>query len=599
VADGDEGAVGASEEARRPDFFDDLNLDQVVDAVTTGYDQYGLDPFFCRPLQAVADVAYRQEVPRDLEDATLFARISAFAEAMRSMRSQSRLTAKTRNAHQSQRWFVRAATIYVETVSTLAGDLELTTLLGAMANEDPFLYDVARRALLTSLDDPDAIRYRQDVLRDFLDRPELLVDLYAVAAEAVVQERRYVLSRLFDAPENTLHRATLDLKAYVVLLKRLRLIADAHSEDVASEGLSRFVRMLGTELGDAFFEEVAAHLRRLDLGNDARMSAALGSDLTSTDHLLHEPALDRRRWYERFTTKPSRSFTCTVPYQDERGLTALGELRGRGVGLVADALAQSTDHILAFFHVLRSELGFFRASLNLHDRLVAIGSPACFPLPDGTGLTLACRGLYDPCLALTTRRPVVGNDVEARGARLIVVTGANQGGKSTFLRSVGLAQLMAQAGMFAPADALALSPCSGLFTHFRRQEDATMTSGKLDEEFVRMSEIVDHLTPGALVLFNESFAATNEREGSHISREVVLALSESGVRAVYVTHLYDLAHGLHRDRLPGTVFLRAPRADDGTRSFRLVEGEPLPTSFGRDVYERVFGGAGERESPHK
>ncbi len=473
--------------------------------------------------------------------------------------------------------------------SDLTRDLELATLLEAMANDDPFLHDVARRALLTGLDDPDAIRYRQDVLRDFLERPSLLGDLYAVAVEAFVQERRYVLSRLFDSPENTLHRATLDLKAYVVLLSRLRRIADERGGEVSSEGLSRFFRMLTAELDDSFFEEVAAHLKRLDLGNNARMSAGLGSDLTSTDHVLHEPAVVERRWFARFGPRGARSFSYTLAYNDERGLKELGELRGRGVGLVADALAQSTDHILAFFHALRAELGFYRASLNLHDRLVAGGNPVCFPVPGGAGLTLACQGLYDPCLALTTGRPVVGNDVDARDARLIMVTGANHGGKSTFLRSVGLAQLMAQAGMFAPADALEIAPCSGVFTHFRREEDATMTSGKLDEEFVRMNEIVDHLTPGALVLFNESFAATNEREGSHVSREMVLALIESGVRAVFVTHLYDLAHGLFADHLPGTVFLRAPRADDGTRSFRLSEGEPLPTSFGRDVYERVFG----------
>jgi DNA mismatch repair ATPase MutS len=55
-----------------------------------------------------------------------------------------------------------------------------------------------------------------------------------------------------------------------------------------------------------------------------------------------------------------------------------------------------------------------------------------------------------------------------------MITGANQGGKSTFLRAMGQAQLMAQAGMFAPAQALSVSVCSGVFTHFKREEDATM-----------------------------------------------------------------------------------------------------------------------------
>jgi len=289
---------------------------------------------------------------------------------------------------------------------------------------------------------------------------------------------------------------------------------------------------------------------------------------------------------------PRRAFTHTVWEGDERGLRALTELRARGVSLVADALAQSTEHILSFFQAMRAELGFYVGCRNLRERLEAQGNPTCFPVLGGAGLTLTCEGLYDPCLALTTEQPVVGNDVVARDARLIVVTGANHGGKSTFERSVGVSQLMARAGMFAPARALELSLATGLFTHFRREEDETMTSGRLDEELTRMSDIVDHLAPGSLVLFNESFATTNEREGSHVSREILLGLIESGINAVFVTHLYDLAHGLHADKTPGVVFLRAPREDDGRRPFRLIEGEPLPTSFGKDVFDRVFEAAG-------
>ncbi len=88
---------------------------------------------------------------------------------------------------------------------------------------------------------------------------------------------------------------------------------------------------------------------------------------------------------------------------------------------------------------------------------------------------------------------------------------------------------------------------------------------------------------------DESFLATNEREGSHVSREMLHALIESGIHVVFVTHLYDLAHGMYAAAAPSTVFLRAPREADGRRTFRLEPGEPLPTSFGRDVYERVFG----------
>ena len=87
-------------------------------------------------------------------------------------------------------------------------------------------------------------------------------------------------------------------------------------------------------------------------------------------------------------------------------------------------------------------------------------------------------------------------------------------GKSTFLRSAGLAQLMMQCGMFVTARSLQASVCQGIFTHFIREEDPAMISGRLDEELTRMSTIADQISPHCLILFNESFAAPNEREGS-------------------------------------------------------------------------------------
>jgi DNA mismatch repair ATPase MutS len=94
-----------------------------------------------------------------------------------------------------------------------------------------------------------------------------------------------------------------------------------------------------------------------------------------------------------------------------------------------------------------------------------------------------------------------------------------------------------------------------------------------------------------MLLCNESFAATNESEGSEIAREIVRPLTEGGVRVLFVTHLYELAHSFYREAAETTLFLRAERAEDGRRSFRLPPGEPLPTSFGEDVYRRVFDGA--------
>lgn len=103
-----------------------------------------------------------------------------------------------------------------------------------------------------------------------------------------------------------------------------------------------------------------------------------------------------------------------------------------------------------------------------------------------------------------------------------------------------------------------------------------------------MSGVVDALGPGALMLFNESFASTNEIEGSEIARQIVTALLDKDVTVVFVTHLYALARALWDQRRRDARFLRAARLPDGTRTFQMVEGEPLETSYGEDLYKEIF-----------
>jgi DNA mismatch repair ATPase MutS len=92
------------------------------------------------------------------------------------------------------------------------------------------------------------------------------------------------------------------------------------------------------------------------------------------------------------------------------------------------------------------------------------------------------------------------------------------------------------------------------------------------------------------VLFNESFAATNEREGSEISRQIVCALLERRIKVIFVTHLYEFSRGLYENNMKNALFLRAERKPDGERTFRVIEGEPLQTSYGEDLYNRIFFG---------
>jgi hypothetical protein len=477
----------------------------------------------------------------------------------------------------------------------LTQDLGLEAVFSAMAAGDKFLYEVAQKAVLLGTDDVPTINYRQQILRDCLANAAAVKDIYAICIECIQNERRRFWGGLSNYPGMILHRSVEVLQMYVENLKRLKKIAEGGTSGFSSEGFRRFFKMIVDELSDEYFGEVQDHLKRLRFRSGVLISAELGKGNKGVNYTLRRPNEKDTGWLSPILTNPLFSkkpaYTFHIAERDEAGARALSDLRDRGINLVANALARSNDHILSFLVALRTELAFHLGCLNLHARIAEKGDAVCFPVAVPIG---ECRrtfkGLYDASLALSMDRKIVGNDIGADGRDLVIITGANQGGKSTFLRSVALAQLMMQCGMFVAAEAFCAEVATGIFTHFKREEDNSMRSGKFDEELSRMSEIADWIRPHALLLFNESFAATNEREGSEIGRQVTKALLEAGIKVFFVTHQFDFSESFYQKRMPNALFLRAERKPGGERTFRIVEGAPLDTSYGEDLYQRIFVG---------
>lgn len=471
----------------------------------------------------------------------------------------------------------------------LVQDLELTTLFQAMALGDEFIFDVCQKAVLCGVHDLDVIQYRQSILQDCLKNADVVRSIYQIPIEAIKNKRRGWMGIYTSFPSGILSSAVEMIEMFVTLLEKLKQLADKHAAQFKSEGFARFFAMIQTELDDAYFDTVKRHLQALKFGDGALLSAALGKGNEGKDYVLRKPHENDQSWLERIFAPRATIYTFRIHPRDDHGARAVGELKNRGINLVANALAQSADHIDSFFQMMRIELAFYMGCLNLAEQLTKMQAPYAFPAPSAsTERHFTYQELYDVCLALTMKQKIVGNEGMADGKDLVVITGANQGGKSTFLRSVGLAQLMMQCGMFVPATSFRANVCEGIFTHFKREEDTSMTSGKLDEELGRMSKIVDMITPDSLLLFNESFAATNEREGSEIGRQIVNALLEKRIKIFFVTHLYELAHGFYSRTLENALFLRAEREEDGGRTFKLIEGKPLSTSYGIDLYRQVF-----------
>lgn len=479
----------------------------------------------------------------------------------------------------------------------LTKDLELNSLFSAMASGDPFLYDIARIAVLCGVyNNRGTILYRQGILKDCLANPGLVRRLYSLAVDAVEDARTSWWDTSGQYPGSALFGAISLLDSLREKLRDLRLLAEEAGEHFRSEGFTALFALLQLEIGDDYLNMIDHFLTELKFQNGTLISAEIGENAEGTNYTLVRPPEREPGWFKRLLTTPPPGYTFRLDSQDETGGRIISGMRERGISRVAIALAQAAGHVQGFFKTLRTELAFYVGCMNLHDRLAICGEPGCFPEPfPENELKRRFRELYDVCLSLQMGHRVVGNDVDANDKHLTIITGANQGGKSSFLRSIGLAQLMMQCGMFVCAKTFEAELCPAIYTHYKREEDATLKSGRLDEELARLSSIADHIRPNSLLLLNESFAATNEREGSEIATQIIAAMAEKRVKVFFVTHLYEFARKLFDRRLQGALFLRAERLADGTRTFKLAPGEPLETSYGEDLYREMFGHAGSSE----
>ncbi len=471
----------------------------------------------------------------------------------------------------------------------LVQDLDVAAVLDAMGAGDAPLREAAERVLLAnSLSTPEEVLYRQQALEDCLGQPAAVRELYRIVVDALERERQ-IWGWSERSASSVLYRSLGLLEGFLASLRHALEVVRAHRATFRSAAFRQLFASMEAELDARFFAEADAHLRRLESRASFLLSATVGRGAAAPGYVLRTPPAATPRGWRRLGALRRDPHTIVLADRDETGHRLLGELIDRGLTPAAAALGRAADHMLQFLRALRTELGFYVGALNLHERLRAIGAPVCFPdLRGSEGPACAARGLYDVGLALRLGRPPVPNDLAGAGRRLVLITGANQGGKSTLLRAVGLAQLLGQAGLFVGAESLSTGIASGIFTHFRREEDPTLRRGKLEEELARMQDVCRVLAPGGLLLCNESLSSTNEREGSEIADQVVRALVDRGITVVYVTFLFEFADAWRRRARSDCLFLRAERTEDGARTFRLLPGEPEPWSFAEDVCRKVW-----------
>ncbi|MGI8524540.1 MAG: hypothetical protein ACR2K3_14735 [Nocardioides sp.] len=276
-------------------------------------------------------------------------------------------------------------------------DLDIADLIAAMAQGDQFLHEVARSALFQPLTDPDVIAYRQDVLADCVDHLDTVKRLYGVSTEAVQVERKILLGWNSNKPRTRLHRSRACMVGYVALLRRLRVEADAHTDEFLSCGMRTLFTSIRSELADDYLADVQRCLALLEFRGGLLETARLGMANEGTHYVLRAPERTRPGLWETLTSGWGHH-TVTVAERDMAGAESVGELQEHGSAVTAEALGQSADHVKAYFHALRQQLGFYLACVNLRGRLLAAGLPLCRPeIVQEPGIR--AHQLFDPLLA--------------------------------------------------------------------------------------------------------------------------------------------------------------------------------------------------------
>ncbi len=429
-------------------------------------------------------------------------------------------------------------------------DLNLDQIVDAVAaHQDE--RELIAGLLYQQVRDVPVLEYRHEVFRD-LEDPDLLEAAHQFAGQMGKVRSHLHQLRKMDSRQQ---QQGWFLDAAAIYCDAVRSLAGAMAaRPVESRALLAFRDYLGGYLASAEFARLAADIasRKAELGRITYQVRIKGPRVEVSKY-DGDPdySAEITSTFERFRQGAVRDYR--VQYRTWPGMNHVGaqvlELVARLFPGEFAALAEFCrvheafeDQVITQFH---RELQFYLAYLDYIAPLRAAGLSFCYPELSTDSKEIFARDTFDVALAarlVPAGKPVVTNEFHLDDPeRIIVVSGPNQGGKTTFARTFGQLHHLASAGCPVPGSAARLFVFDQLLTHFEREEDITDLVGKLEDDLLRIQGALLAATKNSIVIMNEIFTSTTLSDARFLGEKVMAKVIELDLVCVYVTFVDELA----------------------------------------------------------
>jgi len=522
-------------------------------------------------------------------------------------------------------------------------DLSLDFIIEALTDVR-YERDLMKNLMSNITGDPDVIKYRCDIFDDFLRYPQLrsCMEELLLKLKDLMDLERFQKDKEGPVLWSLINRLR-EIDAYVICINTIK--STLESLDICSQGMKELLRIVTDISRDSGFDDLKADidetldkarkLRSITIGvnlddllrpknagivslNDTEFTnsglmrrfmdftknkSELNSG-TDTDSTHFHPASPVSSGV-KFGTIQQNAATGDV-HIETSDITGGDPLSGAIKKPVTNIMRRTVNDIKStlkrYVNIsgysltsLTPEIIFYIRWAELIDKITATGMPMTkAEILPADSREIHLKDVYNLKLAINKVKgediDIITNDIDFDDRyRIFILTGPNRGGKTIFTQAVGLAVMMAQWGIYVPASSAAISPCDNIFTHFPADENDTVDLGRLGEESQRLSQIFEMATGRSMMLLNESLATTSVAEGLFIAKDVVKSMRYLGCRAVFNTHMHDLARSL--DELNSTegdsrVESLVTGVHDGQRSFKVAIIPPQGTSYAKDIAVR-------------